>query len=801
MQDLKYSLRSLAAHRTYAVLSVLCLTLAIGTNATVFTFVNALLLRPLPIPSPDRLFVVQEARHDAPQNAGPASYSNFRDWQQGVADVAQLAALRAATVRVADGGPPERYVGAYVSGNLFAVLGVRPAIGRGFRDGDQTDVASVVVSHSLWQQRFQSDPGLVGRTITINGAPRTVIGVMPAAVSGLAMQPVLRGSRLWLPLEAAERGSRRDERRLTVYARLSGGFSAEAASVRFRAVARALEETYQSDNGGWGVALQRLRVGFSTTTRTLLFLVMGAVVFVLLIACANVANLTLARTAGRRHEIATRIALGASGGRIVRQLLTESLIIAGASVPLGIAVAYWGRQLLLGTGVSPEPTGAIEIDRQVLVFTIGLAVLSSVASGLAPTLLVIRQLDRNVLASRGERQGIGGPSNHRLSQALLIAEVALSIVLLVGASLFIRSFRNLMDAEGGFDTSKLLALGVETSEDGTEPDERAVGRVMRFVDRLSGVPGVETAAAANLVPLRDGGIRGVAVPDSIGATNGNPAPVLVGGVTSGFFSALGVPILHGREFTVVEGRSRSAVAIVNRSLAQRFWPNEDAVGRAFRWASNDGDIWFTIVGVSEDILTWDLSNRTLPAAYVPYGYVPVRDPTLLVRANGDPAALAAPARQALQAAEPMLPVLFAQTMTEVHYLALSRQQTIASMLSVLSAIALLLGATGVYGVFSSFIAQRRYEIGIRAALGADRRTIVAAFVKQGMVVASIGLALGCAGAWGLGRLARGQLRDVSPADPVSYAVAGAIVMAVALAAIYLPARRAGSVDPLVAIRN
>ena len=798
MQDLKYSLRSLAHHRAFAALSVLCLTLAIGTNTTVFTIVNGLLLRPLPIPSPDRVFVVQETRHDAPQNGGPASYSNFRDWQQGVDGIAELAALRRAGVRVADGGLHERYTGAYVSGNLFAVLGVQAAIGRGFRDGEQ----SVVVSHSLWRQRFEADPALVGRTITINGAPHTVVGVMPEAVSGLAMQPVLQGSRLWLPLDAAERGSRRDQRRLTVYARLSDGVSAEAASDRFRTLARSLEAAYRSDNDGWGVALQRLRVGFSTTTRTLLFLVMGAVGFVLLIACANVANLTLARTAGRRHEIATRIALGASGGRIVRQLLMESLIIAGAAVPLGIAVAYWGRQLLLGAqSVSPELSGALDIDRQALAFTIGLALLSSVASGLAPTLHIIRRLDRNVLASRGERQASGGPPHTRLSHALLVGEVALSIVLLVGASLFIRSFRNLMDAEGGFDTSKVLALGVETSEEGSEPDERTFGRVMGVVDRLKGMPGVETAAAANLMPLRDGGIRGVAVSDNANATDGNVPPVLLGGVTSGFFSALDVPILNGRGFTDAEGRSRSPVAIVNRTMAKRFWPNENAVGRAFRWTSSEGEIWFTVVGVSEDILTWDLSNRPLPAAYLPYAYVPARDPTMLVRASGDPAALASPARAAVQAADPTLPVLFVQTMTEVHYLALSRQQTIASMLSVLSLIALLLGATGVYGVFSSFVSQRRYEIGIRAALGADRRTIVAGFVKQGMLVAGIGLVLGCAGAWALGRLARGQLRDVSPADPFSFAVAGVIVMGVALAATYLPARRAGSVDPLVAIRD
>jgi predicted permease len=606
---------------------------------------------------------------------------------------------------------------------------------------------------------------------------------------------------LWLPLDAVERERARDERRLTVYARLRGGVTAEMADVRLRAAARALEDTYRAENEGWGIALQRLRFGFSTTTRTLLLLVMGAVAFVLLIACANVANLTLARTTGRRHEIATRIALGASASRIVSLLLMENLLIAGVSVPLGMAVAFWGKQLLIGTAVSPELSAAIAFDRRVLAFSIGLAVLSSVVSGLAPTLHVLRRLDWNVLASRGERQAAGSPPHSQLSHALLVAEVALSIVLLVGASLFIRSFRNLLAAEGGFDTSRILVLNVETTEERYEPDDRASGTVAGLVDRLRGLPGVEAAAAANLMPLRDGGLRGVLVPDQNDAADESVPPVLLGGVTSGFFDALGVPILQGRAFTEAEGRSRDAIAIVNRTLAQRFWPDTNAVGRAVRWAADGTDVWLAIVGVSEDILTWDLSNRALPAAYLPYRHVPVRDPTLLLRASGDPSLLASPARAAIHELEPGVPILGVQTMTEVHYLALSRQQTIALLLAGLGGIAVLLGATGVYGVFSSFVSQRRYEIGIRAALGADRRTLVAAFVKQGMIVAGIGLALGVAGAWAVGRLARSQLRDVSPTDPMSYAVAALVVTGAALVAIYIPARRAASVDPLVAIRD
>ena len=608
LQDIRYALRSLAAHRGSAVLAVLCLTLGIGTNAAVFTFVNALLLRPVPVAEPEELLVVREARREAPESGEPASYANFRDWQQAVADVAELAALRTVSVRLADGGPPERYAAALVSSNLFSVLGIQPLLGRGFLAEDfEGNTPAVLVSHALWQQRFEADPRLLGRAVTINGVAYRVVGVMPPAASALAIQPVLRGSKLWLPLDPSERASRRDQRRLTVYARPHDGVTVEATRVRLVTAARTLEDAFRAENEGWGVSLQPLRIGFSTTTRTLLWMVMGAVTFVLLIACTNVANLTLARATGRRHEMATQLALGAPSVRIVRQLLIESLIVAGASVPLGIAVANWCRQMLLSSVATPDMAAGISIDRQVLAFIVGLAVLSTAGSGLAPALVVLRRLSANTFSMRGDRQGAALPHAY-VTKALLIGEVALSIVLLVGASLFLQSFRNLLAAEGGFDTSRILVARVGMTEEGEPPDESSAPRVFGLVDRLRNLPGVEVGAAANLMPLRDGGIRGVVVPDQMVSGDAKAPAVLLGGITADFFAALDVPLLQGRRFTDAEGRSRAPVAIVNKTMARRFWPDGNAVGRSFRRLVDGRESSFIVVGVSEDILTWDLER-------------------------------------------------------------------------------------------------------------------------------------------------------------------------------------------------
>jgi len=634
------------------------------------------------------------------------------------------------------------------------------------------------------------------------GTPRTIVGVMPPEISHVGLRNVLRGW-LWIPVGPEEHDSRRDQRHLIVYGRLAEGVTGDLARARLGALARSLEISHPLENDGWGIAIEPLRFGFSPRTRAMMLMTMGAVSFVLLIACANVANLTLARANGRRREIATRLALGAPRTRIVRQLLTESLLVALASIPFGILLANWGRNLLLARAGSPELAAEVSIDSQVLLFSIAVAALATILSGHLPALHAIRRDPYNVLNSSGHHGSTSGPPHAGLSHALVIGEVALSLILLVGASLFVQSFRNALRAEGGFDTSQILALDVDMTAEKTVPPESASLRLSETVDRLRTLRGVTRAAAANLMPLRDGGERAAIIPDGLQVPPDRPPTVLLGGVTSQFFDVLNVPIVQGRAFAEDEDRSRSAVAVVNKTMARRLWPDGNAVGRRFRRAAGTGKDggWFTIIGVSEDILTWNLSNRPLPTAYLPYAHVPVRQPALFIRASGDPLLLAQPARTAIHSADPSAIVLAVRTMTDVHQLVLSRNGTLAWLFAALGGVALLLGATGVYGVLSYFVSERTHEIGIRAALGADRRTLVRMFVRQGMTLALIGITSGLAGAWALARVLRGSLHDVSPTDPVSFAGVALLLIAVGLLATYLPARRAAAVDPLIAIRD
>jgi predicted permease len=456
--------------------------------------------------------------------------------------------------------------------------------------------------------------------------------------------------------------------------------------------------------------------------------------------------------------------------------------------------------MLTGLGASQELFESITIDSHVLVFSIGLAIVASVLSGLFPALHAVRRVQHDVLKAGGRRDSMSGPAHTRLSHTLIVGEVALSLILLVGASLFVESFRNLLEADGGFDTSQILAVRVEMEEEGAAPSESTSRRVGDLVDRLEALPGVTHVAAAGLMPLRDGGVRIAVIREGFAGRPDADPTVLLGGVTSNFFGVLNVPILRGRTFSDVEDRSRSAVAVVNETMARRLWPDGNAIGRRFRKADK-GDVWFTVVGVSEDILTWDLSNRPLPSAYVPYANAPAREPGLFIRASGDPSLVARPARAAIRALEPALPILDMLTMTDVHYLTLSRNRTLAWLFVALAAVALLLGAAGVYGVLSYFVSQRTYEIGIRAALGADPATLVRLFVRQGMAMTLAGIVLGLAGAWVLARVVRGQLYEVSATDPHSLASVALLLSGIGFLASYVPARRAAAVDPLIAIRE
>ncbi len=801
--DVRHALRVLTSQWLATCLAVLCLGLAIGTNATVFTFVNGLLLRPLPLADTDRLVSLHEVRREAPGTLAPVSAPNVRDWQSAVGDLARIAVQRPVRARVSERGAPERVAAALVSANFFPVLGVEPARGRGFQDGDGHLGAppTVLISHALWQQRYAQSPDILGHAITVNGMSHTIVGVMPAALSHIALRRGLLGAvDLWMPLPPAG-DEPRDRRDLRVVARLAPGVSPEALRARLEGVAQALELSLPAESQGWTVGVRPLAATFSSTTRTMLLMASGAVACILLIACANVANLTLARAAGRRRDMATRLALGAPRWHIVRQLLSESLLVGIASMPLGIAVAYGGRTLLLASADSADMATSLPIDGRVLLFSLALALLASVLAGLLPALHVIGRVRHDVLTAGGRSDATTPPPHARLSRALIVGEVALAVIMLVGASLFVRSFQRLLVADGSFDTARILTVVVDLDRGVAESADVVSRRVGDLVDQLAGHPMVTGAAAATFTPLRDAGVSTAVIADSFAGRDDEAPSVLLGGITPALFDVLDVPMRQGRAFSDAEGRSLSAVAIVNHALAERFWPGQSAVGRRFRRVGDAGATWFTVVGVSNDILSWDVSNRPLPTAYLPYAYVPASESRVLLRTSSDPSRVAETIRSTVHAADASITVVAVRTMTDVHYLVLSRNQTLARLFAALGGIALLLGAAGVYGVLSYFVSQRTHEIGVRAALGADRRTLIGFFMRQGMALILIGIALGAGGAWAMARVVRGQLHDVSPADPLSFGGVAILMGAVGLAATYIPARRAARVDPMSAIRD
>jgi len=800
IQDVRHGIRSLSSSPGFVLLSVLCLGLGIGATTTVFSVVNGVLLQPLPFIESNRLVALNEIRHEDPQDRAPVSYPNFRDWREQSVSVAELAAMAPRSLTVSDAQQAERHSGALVTWNFFPLLGIQPIMGRGFReDEDRPGAAPVVLlSEGLWRERYAADPTVVGRSVVIEGSPRTVVGIMPRFAHAALPGP-LRSGRIWIPLTPVEHDGRRDQRSMSVYARLAPGVGPDRAATQLTRTARTLE-TRHPENEGWGVSVRPLVTSVSGTNRAMLLLMMGAVIFVLLIACANVANLMLARATRRWREIAIRAAIGASRSRIVRQLLTESLIVGALSAPVGVMLASWGVGLLLQAAAEQANDISLPIDGRVLLFTIGLSIATSLVFGLAPALHAVRGGTRDALGETGRDSTASRPEK-RLRNVLVVGEVALSLILLVVATLLLRSFMNLLRAEEGFDTSRLVTLRLELPADRYDSPDVIVRGVEDVVARLEALPGVESVAASNLIPLRGGGQRTTVILDKEKQVEGAVA-VLYSGVTSGFFETLDVPVLYGRSFSEVEARTRSAVAIINRRMAERLWRGQDALGKRFRLAADLSGVWFTVIGISRDISNWNLSDRPLPTAYLPYPHAPVPDPRLVIRTAGGTVFTDGAARAAIHAAAGSgLPVFTVQSMDDVRRLAFWRQELLGLLLTIFGAIAMLLAAVGVYGVLSYLVSQRTREIGVRIALGADRQDVVRLIVWQGMALVLVGVGLGLMGALGATRIIRRQLYEVSATDPFSFSVVVLLLTVVGLLASCVPAYRAAGVDPIASLRD
>jgi putative ABC transport system permease protein len=801
-QDFVYALRGLRARPLLTVVAVACLSGGIAANTTVFSVFNAILLRPFPFPRPEELVTLRERDPETGQRRSLA-YADYLDWRAQATSFAEMGAYSGRVMAITDGEEPERVSGVLVSASLFPMLGVHAQVGRTSLPDDDRPGAegTALVSDALWRGRYAADSALAGHAITVDGIPRVVVGVMPP---GFAFP---EAADLWIPMGPELASAGRDAHRVSVIARLAPGRGVDEAEGEVAAISRRLSRAYRPGEAAWtGYVTPFGRAFVGSDDRIVTTAMMGAVTFLLLIACANVANLLLVRAAGRRREIAVRVAIGAGRGRMLRQLVTEALVLGLVSGALSVPLTYEGLRLLREAIPASDPFPWYvhwSLDGPTLLYALGASLLTSALFGLAPALHATRGRLHESLMSGGEGGG-AGRGGRRLQDALVVAEVALSLVCLVGASLFVKQFLSLSAVDLGYDMSRIMTLRFYlpgAAYDGARERNQVVEDILR---RASSSRGVVDVTVSDLIPLDDeGGSYARVRVDGATFEPGHEPSVFYAGVTGHWFHTFDVGLVGGRDFTDQELRDGIPVAVINRSMAATFWPGEGAVGRRFQLVGDSSHTWFSVIGVAPDMRTvkLDENRSTPPTAYLPHRFVPTRDYALIARSRGDPAALAPVLRGAVRLADPSVPVFNVWTMRQVHWLSFWMYGMWGTIFAIFGAVALFLAAIGVYGVIYYSVSRRTREVGMRMALGADRRTVVILVVGEGMALAGLGILLGLVGALALTRLVSSLLIGISATDPVSFGAVALALALVALLASLIPARRAAGVDPMVALRH
>jgi len=801
-QDLKYGFRVLRKNPGFAIGAIIVLALGIGANAAIFSVVNAVLLRPLPYSDPGRIAMVY---HVPPQKSFPGmkifavSPANYLDWKSQSSVFDAMSIFHGTTMTVTGKDQPEAVPGMVVSSEFFQVFGATPIMGRTFTPEEDTDGHGnvVVLSYPFWQNHFGADPNVVGKNLAFNGQPYSIIGVMPALFHFPDQ------GQYFVPLGWTDKDRAvRNNHNYVVIARLKREVSLQQAQAEMNTISSRLEQVYPEDDKGWGATIVPLREDLVGDVRPALLVLLGSVAFVLLIACANVANLVLAKTLGRRKEIAIRTALGAGWQRVMQQMLAETLLLAITGGALGLLVAHGGIALIVAFfGDKLQQTGAVGLDTKVLGFTLGISIFSGVIAGLAPAWRLARTNVNEAL-----KQGTGrtdADSGGRVTRNILVVcEVGLSLVLLVGAGLMIRTLWALHDVKPGVDPHNVLTFRVTLPREKYPKPEQQLNCYKQLVKRLISLPGVESAGTIDSLPFtNDGSTQPVAIEGRPAVEFAMQPEVAVRTISPGYLRTLHIPLFAGRDFSETDTLDSPAAIVISESMAREFWPNENPIGKHLTLSFYPGKVR-EVIGVAGDVKFRGLDSRkSLATVYVPLAQITFWNQAMVVRTSGDPASAASAMAAAVHQQDPDQPLRDVRTMDDILADSLSQQRFSMLLLASFAALALVLAAMGIYSVLAYAVRQRQREIGIRIALGAQLNDVLRMVISEGMRPALLGLVLGLAGALALKRAISSLIFGVSETDPLTFLSVSVLLAMVALVASIIPAYRATKVDPMRALRE
>jgi putative ABC transport system permease protein len=807
LQDLRYGIRVLAKRPGFTIIAVLALALGIGATTAIFSVVNAVLLRPLPYSEPERLALIWTYfGPDLPQNwvSGP----EFIDMKERSETFEDFAAMTWPSLSLTGTGDPEQVQCGAVTANLFPLLGVAPAQGRAFTEEEDKPNAErvVILSHGFWQRRFASDPNILGQAVSLDGQNATVVGIMPPGFGVLppdAQSP--RNIELWVPMALDLKQLNRGNHGFRVVGRVKSGVTLEQAQAEMSAIAEQLDKEFY--NFGFGINVVPFHGHVVRNIRLALVILLAAVGVVLLIACANVANLLLTRAVAREKEIAVRIALGAGRWRLIRQLLTESVVLAFIGGVLGLLLAFIGLRALIA--LAPESLPRIDeagIDSGVLLFTLATSLLTGIIFGLVPAFQASKT-DLNESLKEGARGSGGALRGSRSRSTLVIAEVAMALMLLSGAGLLIRSFIRLQDVKPGFNPENLLTVRLRLPQSRYSDAAQLAPFYQQLIERVRALPGVEAIGAISHLPLSGSYMSGTVTVEEALASDPQNASFEADRriISPDYFRAMGITLLNGRAFTDQDGQGAPPVAIIDESFARRFWPNQDPVGKRVKLGGGQSpNPWMTIVGVVAHVKHYSLNAAGREFIYYPYLQSPARSMYLAVRASGDPTAITSAVRGEVNSIDPAQPVSEVRSMRGLVYTSMAQQRFNMTLFTIFAVVALILASVGVYGVMSYSVTQRTHEIGLRMALGAQQNQILKMIVRQGLTLVLLGVGIGLIVTVALTmiftRYISSMLYEVKSTDLTTFAAVAAVLATVAVIASYIPARKATRVDPMIALR-